>query len=64
MAFKFGLKTLKEVYKLFSGKFANPGAPKFMSTVEFTEMINEMYIYSDYFTANQVLIHFNLAMMT
>ena len=52
MAFKFGLKTLKEVYKLFSGKFANPGAPKFMSTVEFTEMINEMYIYSDYFTAN------------
>lgn len=61
---KHGLVTLKAVYKNFSGKNALPGAAKFMSMDEFKFFIEGMYIYSDFFTANQVNLYFNLAMMT
>ena len=38
---KVGLPALREVYKKWTGKFGLPGAPKYMSVVEFEDMIVE-----------------------
>jgi hypothetical protein len=49
LALKHGLRVLKELYGRFSGKFANPGAPKYMSLQEFTEMFLDIGIFNDNF---------------
>ena len=38
-ALKLALPSLREIYKRNSGKLTMPGAPKFMSVVEFEDMI-------------------------
>ena len=47
LAFKRNLNAVKAVYTKFSGKYAYPGAPKFMSLDEFTEFVTICGVISD-----------------
>lgn len=38
LSLKHGLKFLKDIYTRFSGRYANPGAPKYMSLSEFSDI--------------------------
>lgn len=64
LAFKHGLEPLKKVYKEYIGKFALPGAPRYMSLQEFQELINTADIYTENFGSLLVPVQYNLAMMT
>lgn len=57
-------KVLTALYTKYSGKYALPGAPKFMSLDEFTEMITNAGVVDDTFGAREIAPLFNLAMMT
>jgi hypothetical protein len=49
LALKHGLRVLKDLYIKFSGRFANPGAPKYMSLTEFVELFSDCGIFNDAF---------------
>ena len=61
---KVGLPALREVYKKFTGKFGLPGAPKYMSVVEFEDMIVECNCLNERFGSKQLAAQYNLSMMT
>ena len=64
LALKHGLPLLKEIYKKNTGKSALPGAPKFMSLEEFTDLIVNAKVLSDNFGAKQIASQWNLSIMT
>ena len=64
LALKHGLPLLKEIYKKNCGKTALPGAPKFMSLEEFTDLIVNAKVLSDNFGAKQIASQWNLSIMT
>lgn len=47
LVLKQGLGTLKFIYQKFSGKFANPGAAKYMSMIEFQDIFLPTGIFND-----------------
>ena len=53
---KIALPALREVYKRNSGKFSMPGAPKYMSVVEFENMIVTANCLNKNFGSNQLSI--------
>ena len=61
---KIGIPALKDIYKKFSGKLALPGAPKYMSCLEFEELIIKSNCLNEKFGSKQLCIMFNLSMMT
>ena len=64
LAMKHGLRTLKEIYTKFSGKFASPGQPKFMSLSEFMDVFADSGIFNDNFGSKQLPEKFAVSMMT
>ena len=54
LALKHGLHVLKDIYKKNCGKTALPGAPKYMSLEEFTDLIVNAHVLSDNFGAKQI----------
>ena len=61
---KVGIPALKDLYKKFSGKLALPGAPKYMSCLEFEDLIVNSNCLNEKFGSKQLCIMFNLSMMT
>lgn len=51
LALKHGLRLLKELYLKFSGRFASPSAPRYMSVTEFIEIFSDTGIFNDSFGA-------------
>lgn len=49
LVLKQGLNTIKSLYQKFSGKFAAPGALKYMSMVEFQDIFLELGIFNEQF---------------
>lgn len=49
LTLKHGIRVLKEIYLKFSGRFANPGAPKYMSLTEFMEIFLDSGIFNENF---------------
>ena len=49
---KIALPSLKEVYKKKTGKFSMPGAPRFMSCIEFEDLIVEANCLNEKFGSN------------
>jgi len=49
---KIALPSLKEVYKANTGKLSMPGAPKFMSCIEFEDMIVKANCLNEKFGSN------------
>ena len=64
LAFKHGIATLKRVYIKFTGKFATPSQPRYMSHSEFTDLITAAEVYSENFGYKACTLHYNLAMQT
>ena len=64
LALKHALPLLKEIYKKNTGKAALPGAPKFMSLEEFSDLIVRCNCLSDNFGAKQIASQWNLSVMT
>ena len=64
LALKHGLPLLKEIYKTNCGKAALPGAPKFMSLEEFSDLIVNARCLSDNFGAKQIASQWNVSLMT
>ena len=62
--FKRYHSTLTKVYSKFSGKYALPGAPHFMSIDEFFEIIWATQVVNDEFGQREIGSLYNLAMMT
>jgi hypothetical protein len=61
---KAGIDLLKEVYLAYLGKSAGPTASKYMSCLEFEDLITQANVYSRNFGSNSVSLYFNLSMMT
>jgi hypothetical protein len=57
-------KVLAALYAKYSGKYAMPGAQKYMSLDEFTDMIHTSGVIDDSFGAREISPLFNLSMMT
>ena len=64
LALKHGLHHLKEIYKKNCGKTAVPGAPKFMSLEEFTDLIVNANCLTENFGQKQIAVQWNLSMQT
>jgi hypothetical protein len=64
LALKRQYRTAQKLFDKYSGKYAMPGAQKFMSPVEFTELIEQSGIVNDFFTFKEILPVWNLSMMT
>jgi NLR family CARD domain-containing protein 3 len=62
--FKRYLTAVKSIYSKFSGKYAMPSAPKFMSFDEFFDLICTAGAVDETFGQREIGIWFNLAMMT
>ena len=58
------LPAIKKIYEKFSGRYAMPGAPKFMSSDEFFDLVEMIGIVNDNFGQREVLPIFNWSMMT
>ena len=58
------MPSLRDIYKKHTGKYGMPGSSKFMSCVEFEELIVEANCLNDRFGSNQLAVQFNLSMMT
>lgn len=57
-------KVLTALYSKYSGKYALPGATKYMSLDEFNDMITHAGVVDDTFGAREISPLFNLSMMT
>jgi hypothetical protein len=62
--FKRFTKVTTALYSKYSGKYALPGATKYMSLDEFTEMITNAGVVDDTFGSREIAPLFNLSMMT
>lgn len=62
--FKRLYKVLLAVYSKYTGKYAMPGQPKFMSLDEFEELINTAGIVDETFGNRDIGPMFNLSMMS
>lgn len=58
------MTTFEKIYKQYSGRYALPGAPKFMSLDEFFDLICASGVVDDNFGQREISILYNLAMMT
>jgi hypothetical protein len=63
-ALKNNMNLLQFVYSCFSRKKVKPGQKAFMCLEEFNEIIIRAELLNDNFTAREIAIAFNLAMMT
>jgi hypothetical protein len=57
-------KVLTTLYDRYSGKFALPGAQKYMSLDEFYDMISSTGVLDDSLNSREISSLFNLSMMT
>lgn len=57
--FKRYLPAVKKVYEKFSGKYAMPGATKYMSSDEFFDLIEVCGIVNEEFGQREILPIFN-----
>ena len=57
-------KVSNALYAKYSGKYALPGAQKYMSLDEFNDMIMNAGVVDDSFGSREISPLFNLAMMT
>lgn len=64
LVYKRSINALKQLYGKYSGKYAMPGATKYMSMDEFIEMITTSGVVDDTFGAREISPFYNLAMMT
>ena len=64
LVFKRLYKIVQALYVRFSGKYALPGQPKYMSLDEFIEMVSQSGVVSDTFGTREISPLFNLSMMT
>jgi hypothetical protein len=64
LVYKRSLKSLKDLYSKFSGKYALPGAPKYMSLEEFVDLISTSGVVDDKFGEREISPLFNMSMMT
>ena len=64
LSIKRQYRTVQKLYDKYSGKFAMPGAQRFMSPIEFTELIDHSRIVNDFFSFKEILPIWNLSMMT
>ena len=62
--FKRYLTAIKKIYEKFSGKYAMPGATKYMSSDEFFSLVEVTGIVNDNFGQREILPIFNWSMMT
>ncbi len=58
------MPAIKKIYERFSGKYALPGAPQYMSSDEFLDLIEVIGVISDHFGQREILPIFNCSMMT
>jgi hypothetical protein len=58
------MKLINALYTKYSGKYALPGATKYMSLEEFTEMITNAGVITESFGSREISPLFNLSMMT
>lgn len=64
LAIKRQYKVFQELYKIRSGRFAVPGAARFVSPTEFAEMIVAAGVITDHFSYKEIYPIWNLSMMT
>jgi hypothetical protein len=64
LVYKRNMSTFDKIYKKNSGRYALPGATKFMSLDEFYGLITTCGVVDDNFGQREVSIMFNLSMMT
>ena len=64
LVFKRSINAIKTLYSKFSGKYALPGAPKFMSLEEFIALVSMSGVVDDKFGEREISPLYNLAMMT
>eukprot|EP00347_Sterkiella_histriomuscorum_P006983 403350697 len=64
IVFKRNMKIVQALYTKYSGKYAMPGQPKYMSLDEFIEMVNQSGIIDETFGAREVSPLYNISMMT
>ena len=62
--FKRYMTAVKKIYEKFSGKYAMPGAIKYMSSDEFFALVEQTGIVNDSFGQREILPIFNCSMMT
>eukprot|EP00344_Euplotes_crassus_P009497 CAMPEP_0197018714 /NCGR_PEP_ID=MMETSP1380-20130617/80267_1 /TAXON_ID=5936 /ORGANISM="Euplotes crassus, Strain CT5" /LENGTH=104 /DNA_ID=CAMNT_0042445985 /DNA_START=622 /DNA_END=933 /DNA_ORIENTATION=+ len=62
--FKRYMPAIKKIYEKYCGRFALPGAPKYMSSEEFFDLIDKIGVVSDDFGQREILPIFNCSMMT
>lgn len=58
------MPAIKKIYAKFSGRFALPGAQKYMSSEEFYDLIDRLGVVSDDFGQREISPIFNCSMMT
>jgi hypothetical protein len=58
------LKPINALYTKYSGRYALPGATKYMSLEEFTDMITNSGVITETFGSREISPLFNLSMMT
>eukprot|EP00347_Sterkiella_histriomuscorum_P005610 403355936 len=64
LSFKRNLKGVQALYTKYSGKYAMPGAPRFMSMDEFSQLIQDSSVISDSFGEREISPVYALSMMT
>ena len=57
--FKRYMTAVKKIYEKFSGKYAMPGAPRYMSSDEFYDLVETIGIVDDDFGKREVNPIFN-----
>lgn len=62
--FKRYMTAVKKIYDTFSGKYAMPGATKYMSSDEFFDLIDQIGIVDDDFGQREIIPIFNCSMIT
>mgnify|MGYP006113604075 CR=1 FL=1 len=64
LSIKRQYRTIQKLYEKYTGRFALPSAPQFMSPIEFSEMVEKSRVVNDYFTFKEIYPIWNLSMMT
>ena len=64
LAFKRNMITFEKIYKQNSGRYALPGATRYMSLDEFFDLITGWGVVNENFGQREISILFNLSMMT
>ena len=58
------MKAISALYARYSGKYALPGAPRYMSMDEFILLIQESGVISDSFGEREISPIYSMSMMT